>query len=161
MKISTFKRSNVKISTFIVIRRYLCISLLGLLDKRKSRRNLPFAFAVNLVKNREVWSSLTKTARERTRPTNTSLINCFQRLLINFEVVKMCKELLDSKPYIILDRTKVNFDRDLARAYGNVLECTTCKHASHAPRSKVSLASSQNVLFYFMKIKIETVGEQN
>ena len=105
MKISTFKRSNVKISTFIVIRRYLCISLLGLLDKRKSRRNLPFAFAVNLVKNREVWSSLTKTARERTRPTNTSLINCFQRLLINFEVVKMCKELLDSKPYIILDRT--------------------------------------------------------
>ena len=53
MKISTFKSSNVKISTFIVIRRYLCISLLGLLDKRKSRRKLPFAFAVNLVKNRE------------------------------------------------------------------------------------------------------------
>ena len=43
----------MKISTFIVIRRYLCISLLGLLDKRISRRNLPFAFAVNLVKNQE------------------------------------------------------------------------------------------------------------
>ena len=151
----------MKISTFIVIRRYLCISLLGLLDKRKSRRNLPFAFAVNLVKNREVWSSLTKTARERTRPTNTSLINCFQRLLINFKVVKTCKELSYSKLFIFLDQTFVNFDRDLARAHGNVLECTTCKHASHAPRSKVSLASSQNVLFYFMKIKIETVGEQN
>ena len=40
-------------STFIVIRRYLCITLLDLLDKGKSRRNLPFAFAVNLVKNQE------------------------------------------------------------------------------------------------------------
>ena len=85
----------MKMSTFIVIRRYLCITLLDLLDKGKSRRNLPFAFAVNLVKNQEqkVWSSLTKTARERTLPTNTSLINCFQRLLINFRVVEMSKEL--------------------------------------------------------------------
>ena len=43
----------MKTSAFIVIRRYLCISLLGLLDEKKSRRNLPFAFAVNLVKNQE------------------------------------------------------------------------------------------------------------
>ena len=46
----SFKNSNVKMSPFIVIRRYLYISLLGLLDKKKSNRNLPFAFAVNLVK---------------------------------------------------------------------------------------------------------------
>lgn len=38
-----------------------------------------------------------------------------------------------------LDRTFVNFNRDLARAHRNVPECMTCKHASHAPRSKVSL----------------------
>ena len=43
----------MKIFIFIVIRRYLCISLLGLLDKRIRRRNLPFASAVNLVKNQE------------------------------------------------------------------------------------------------------------
>ena len=41
----------------------------------------------------------------------------------------MSKELSDSKLFIFLDRTFVNFDRDLARAHGNVLECTTCKHA--------------------------------
>ena len=40
----------MKMSPFIVIRRYLCIFLLGLLDKKKSNRNLPFAFAVNLIK---------------------------------------------------------------------------------------------------------------
>ena len=57
----------------------------------------------------------------------------------NFRVVKMCKEHSDSELFIFLDRTFVNFDRDLARAYGNVLECTTCKHASHPPCSKVSL----------------------
>ena len=51
----------------------------------------------------------------------------------------MSKELSDSKLFIFLDRTFVSFDLDLARAHGNVLECTTCKHASHAPRSKVSL----------------------
>ena len=43
----------MKISAFIVNRRYSCIFLLGVLDKKKSRRNLPFAFAVNLVKNQE------------------------------------------------------------------------------------------------------------
>ena len=42
----------MKICVFIVIRRYLCMSLLGVLDEKKSKRNLPFAFAVNLVKNR-------------------------------------------------------------------------------------------------------------
>ena len=40
----------MKMSPFTVIRRYLCIFLLGLLDKKKSNRNLPFAFAVNLIK---------------------------------------------------------------------------------------------------------------
>ena len=40
----------MKMSPFIVIRRYLCIFLLGLLDKKKSNRNLPFALAVNLIK---------------------------------------------------------------------------------------------------------------
>ena len=49
----SFKSSNVEISAFIVTRRYLCMSLLGVLDEKKSRRNLPFAFAVNLVKNQE------------------------------------------------------------------------------------------------------------
>ena len=42
----------MKICVFIVFRRYLCMSLLGVLDEKKSKRNLPFAFAVNLVKNR-------------------------------------------------------------------------------------------------------------
>ena len=41
----------------------------------------------------------------------------------------MSKELSDSKLFIFFDRTFVNFDRYLARAHGNVLECTTCKHA--------------------------------
>ena len=41
----------MKIYAFIVIRRYLCISLLDLLDKKKNRQNLPFAFSVNYVKS--------------------------------------------------------------------------------------------------------------
>ena len=45
------KDSNVKIYAFIVIRRYLCISLLDLLDKKKNRQNLPFVFSVNYVKS--------------------------------------------------------------------------------------------------------------
>ena len=45
------KGSNVKIYAFIVIRRYLCISLLDLLDKKKNRQNLPFVFSVNYVKS--------------------------------------------------------------------------------------------------------------
>ena len=48
----------MKISAFIVIRRYLCIFLLGVLDKKKSKRNLPSAFAVNLVKNQEQKSGV-------------------------------------------------------------------------------------------------------
>ena len=51
----------------------------------------------------------------------------------------MCKELSDSELFYILRSNFVNIDRDLARAHGNVLECTTCKHASHPSRSKVSL----------------------
>ena len=43
----------MRISAFIVNRRYSCIFMLGVLDKKKSRRNLPFAFAVNMVKNQE------------------------------------------------------------------------------------------------------------
>ena len=41
----------MKIYAFIVIRRYLCISLLDLLDKKKNRQNLPFVFSVNYVKS--------------------------------------------------------------------------------------------------------------
>ena len=41
----------MKIYVFIVIRRYLCFSLLDLLDKKKRRQNLPLAFAINLLKN--------------------------------------------------------------------------------------------------------------
>ena len=41
----------MKIYVFIVIRRYLCFSLLDLLDKKKRRQNLPLTFAMNLLKN--------------------------------------------------------------------------------------------------------------
>ena len=41
----------MKIYVFIVIRRYLCFSLLDLLDKKKKRQNLLLAFAMNLLKN--------------------------------------------------------------------------------------------------------------
>ena len=41
----------MKIYVFIVFRRYLCFSLLDLLDKKKRRQNLPLTFAMNLLKN--------------------------------------------------------------------------------------------------------------
>ena len=111
----SFESNSVKISTFIVIRRYLCISLLGLWDKKKSRRNLPFAFAVNLVKNLvhffHALSASYSVGRE------------FQNIILRFFSLQMIQVYL-LKVYLF---SFVNFDRDLARAYGNVRERTTCK----------------------------------
>ena len=74
----SFKSSNVEIhvSAFVVTRRYLCMSLLGVLNEKKSRRNLPFAFAVNLVENQEqkfgvhLQKRLASATVPRTLPTS-------------------------------------------------------------------------------------------
>ena len=80
---------------------------------------------------------------------NGSRVHLSQRLKRNFRFVKMCWELSDLTLFPLLDRPFVNFDRDLARDYRNVRECTTCKYASRAPHLKVSLESSQSKLKKF------------
>ena len=59
----------MKISAFIVIRRYLCIFLLGVLVKKKSKRNLPSAFAVNLVKIKNRSLEFINKNGSRTHPS--------------------------------------------------------------------------------------------
>ena len=94
----------------------MCISLLGLLDKKKSRRNLPFAFAVNLVKNLVHFFHAPSVSY--------SVGRAFQnKILWFFFLSKWSKFIYWRFSFFSF----VNFDRDLARAYGNVRESTTCK----------------------------------
>ena len=94
----------------------MCISLLGLLDKKKSRRNLPFAFAVNLVKNLVHFFHAPSASY--------SVGRAFQNKILRFFFLSKWSKFLYWRFSLF---SFVNFDRDLARPYGNIRESTTCK----------------------------------
>ena len=94
----------------------MCISPLGLLDKKKSRRNLPFAFAVNVVKNLVHFFHVISASY--------SVGRAFQKKILWFFFLSKWSKFIYWRFSLL---SSVNFDRNLARAYGNVRERTTCK----------------------------------
>ena len=65
------------------------ISLLGLLDKKKSRRNLPFAFAVNSVKNLVYFFHALSASYSVRRAFKTKLFDFFSLLMIQVYFLKV------------------------------------------------------------------------